>query len=513
MVTLTYLDGQVSGVSLKANATAAAVNVVTGVQWEPFGAVKSWQWQQGATTQLNERVRDSYGRLVRYRLGSTIRDLTYDAADRITRYTHYDAVTAAAIPAQDQVFTYDELGRLTGVSFGTSSWTLGYDANGNRTSVTLNGTASSYTTPTTSNRLTSTTNPSRGFTYDAAGNTLTRTTTGAYTATYALENRLTTMRVGTPTTTYSYDAMGQRTRKHTASAASTTIFAYDQEGQLLGEYSSTGAALREFIWFNGEPIAIFTPNGTSAPNVFNIHSDHLATPRVIVNQANQSRWSWIAEPFGTTAANTNPASLGAFTFNLRFPGQYADAESGLFYNYFRDLDPATSRYTQSDPIGLMGGINTYSYVENQPTMLVDPSGLQAVWPRGLPVPAGPAPGSSTGGRGGYDPRTDTYSPPGPGFLFPDWLTNLTNDSSRNLPFPDIRRGMWTCTCRADCNDNIPGNCPVDPSKRFAFGTATSPNFGVAVKEGKRAATQLLACQPKHVPCICTGPNGERRRAQ
>jgi RHS repeat-associated protein len=160
-------------------------------------------------------------------------------------------------------------------------------------------------------------------------------------------------------------------------AASTVIFVYDQGGQILGEYDSTGKAIREYVWMDSTPVAVFTPDPAAPagnPLVYTIHTDHLDAPRVVVDKNGAIRWRWLAEPFGTTAPETNPSNTGAFALHLRFPGQYFDQESGLHYNYFRDYDPSIGRYVQSDPIGLKGGINTYTYALNQPARYVDPDG-------------------------------------------------------------------------------------------------------------------------------------------
>jgi RHS repeat-associated protein len=474
VLTLSYVGGQLDAMALKANATAAAVNLISAVQWEPFGAAKSWLWQQGAAT-----IYDAYGRLVRYRLGGVIRDISYDAADRITAYTHYDAATAAANTALNQNFGYDELGRLTSITTASTSWTIGYDANGNRTSVTQGATTRAYTTPTTSNRLTNLSNPANAFTHDSAGNTLTGSTAAvAYSSSYNLEARLASTVVGTTTTTYSHDSSGQRTRKYASTNANTTvIFVYDQQGHLLGEYSNTGAAIREYVWLGNEPIAVFTPNGTNPPNVFYIHNDHINTPRAVVNKANQLRWRWLAEPFGTTAAENNPASLGAFTFNLRHPGQYADSETGLFYNWHRDYDASIGRYTQSDPIGLAGGINTYAYVEGNPVTYVDPEGLRNQGPpaRGTYYPRGSMPRQVRPGRPDNFSEAAGYYDQEGGFVCLRW------DCSGPLRCEPERRHTDFAPTATDLRDPPPGCRCAAPQYREPY-QRNSPELWDAMQQ-------------------------------
>ena len=122
---------------------------------------------------------------------------------------------------------------------------------------------------------------------------------------------------------------------------------------------------------------------------------YLNTPRLVENQSQQAVWKWDqAEPFGDSVPNQQPASAGAFVFNLGLSNQYRDVETGTNYNYFRDCyDPSTGRYCQSDPIGLVGGINTYAYVKGNPIGKVDPLGLQSRpgngWGEGPIVPTQP----------------------------------------------------------------------------------------------------------------------------
>jgi RHS repeat-associated protein len=123
-------------------------------------------------------------------------------------------------------------------------------------------------------------------------------------------------------------------------------------------------------------VGLFGAPGQAADLVYYFHNDHLGTPQAMSDASGRKVWVAEYEPFGKATVNQDPDGDGQVVVNnLRFPGQYYDAETGLHYNYHRDYDPSTGRYLQPDPIGLEGGPNLYSYVLNDPIGITDPEGL------------------------------------------------------------------------------------------------------------------------------------------
>src|SRR5207253_9555439 len=118
-----------------------------------------------------------------------------------------------------------------------------------------------------------------------------------------------------------------------------------------------------------------TVNAAEA-KLYYIHVDHLNTPRLIADDQQQTVWRWDQqEPFGVNVPDENPSGLGVFEFPLRFPGQYADRETGLAQNGFRDYSSELGRYLQPDPLGLfttgapmlLAGLNhLYVYAGDSP---------------------------------------------------------------------------------------------------------------------------------------------------
>src|SRR6185369_13149764 len=83
----------------------------------------------------------------------------------------------------------------------------------------------------------------------------------------------------------------------------------------------------------------------------------------------------IATALDRTAFGEARASAGGPSTPFRFAGQYADEETGLFYNRYRYFDPSIGRYISADPAGLGPDFNGFDYADNAPDAFVDPDGL------------------------------------------------------------------------------------------------------------------------------------------
>lgn len=163
---------------------------------------------------------------------------------------------------------------------------------------------------------------------------------------------------------YAYDAFGRRVGK-TRPGKPLQTFAY-AGSQLLAENAGTPS---HYAYLDGQPLARI--DGSAANSlIYYFHNHPLGVPLKASNAAGQTVWAAQLQPFGLMQTTTT-----AISQNLRFPGQYFDAESGLHYNMARYYSPELGRYLQSDPIGLAGGINTYAYVGNNPVNAIDPLGL------------------------------------------------------------------------------------------------------------------------------------------
>lgn len=341
--------------------TLAEVPLLTDIAYTPTGNVQSWRWGNSALPAY-QRMYDLDGRLTSYPIDllGTVRTVTYNAASLVTAYTH----AGGPNPTQyDQTFNYDMADRLTSFTLGGVTTAYTYDANDNRTQQT--GPNVTYSYSTTSNRLSSATfSVPRTYTYDVAGN---RIGDGLFTYTYSDRGRLANVGGNAVLSMY-YNALGQRMLK--VGANEFTNYVYDESGHTVGEYTQGSLSGIETVYLNDLPIAVLAPQGN-----FYVVADHIDTPLVLAQADGANVWDWRnRDPFGNNPPVSTPVLQA---YDHRFPGQVADVETGLFHNYFRDYDPLLGRYVQSDPIGLVGGPNTYAYVGGNPVGLTDPTGLQA----------------------------------------------------------------------------------------------------------------------------------------
>lgn len=384
--------------------------LVSNVTYMPFGPLSAMTFGNGITSSL------SYD--LNYRMtgiSSVVQNLGmgYNANDNVISIA--DQLDAT----RSQSFTYDANERLLTALGAYGGRGYGYDAVSNRTGESFSiGTetgTSAYAYPANANRLASISgDETRAFTYDAAGNLLTDTAANdddrkdydgnrgyrghghkyghtkdkhgnkpkdieSRAFAYDSRNRNTSITIhdgrgrDAKTFRYAYNAMGQRVAKD------GFHFIYDLAGNLIAEKGNGG--WKDYIYVGSMPVAMIENN-----QVYYIHTDHLGAPQKVTDTRQKIVWDRVAEPFGETMQILGPVNDNrgrnaqptrgstTVTLNLRFPGQYHDEETGLDYNYFRTYDPTVGRYTQSDPIGLAGGLNTFGYAVQNPVNFVDPNG-------------------------------------------------------------------------------------------------------------------------------------------
>ncbi|WP_231114073.1 RHS repeat-associated core domain-containing protein [Stenotrophomonas maltophilia] len=374
-------QGRISQIGLTRPGQARQI-VVNNVTYAAFGPATGWTYGNGRQLQrpldLDYRPQAVHDPAA----GGLSLGYGYDPVGSITELKNGAGSSVLA------KYAYDALGRLTQTQDGTTGTpieTYAYDATGNRTALTTSAGTASYTYPATSHRLTAVDGEARN--HDAAGNT---TSIGSKTFTYSDANRMNAVKQGDAVLeSYGYNHRGERVLRTPAGGAAQ-ITLYDEAGQWLGNYSATGQAQQQAIWLDNHPVALINVPATGVPELTYVQPDHLGTPRVVIDPVRDvAIWEWSnkSEVFGNQIPSADPDGDGvAFELALRFPGQQATDASGLFYNYQREYEPMVGRYSQSDPIGLVGGISTYSYVSGNPASALDRLGLQSGAARAMRLP-------------------------------------------------------------------------------------------------------------------------------
>ncbi|AAP16107.1 TPA: RHS repeat-associated core domain-containing protein [Shigella flexneri] len=194
---------------------------------------------------------------------------------------------------------------------------------------------------------------------------------------YDAEHRMVEVTTARGTYRYVYDALGRRTEKQHISPDgkpyNRTKFLWD--GMRLAQESRPEGTGSLYIYRDQgsyEPLARVDKAGKEGPNrILYFHTDVNGAPEEMTDSDGKIVWETGYQVWGNTIQEKDH---GGVEQNLRYQGQYLDRETGLHYNLHRYYDPDVGRFMVTDPIGLRGGLNLYSYAPN-PLKYADPLGL------------------------------------------------------------------------------------------------------------------------------------------
>ncbi|EOT2193347.1 RHS repeat-associated core domain-containing protein [Shigella flexneri] len=194
---------------------------------------------------------------------------------------------------------------------------------------------------------------------------------------YDAEHRMVEVTTARGTYRYVYDALGRRTEKQHISPDgkpyNRTKFLWD--GMRLAQESMPEGTGSLYIYRDQgsyEPLARVDKAGKEGPNrILYFHTDVNGAPEEMTDSDGKIVWETGYQVWGNTIQEKDH---GGVEQNLRYQGQYLDRETGLHYNLHRYYDPDVGRFMVTDPIGLRGGLNLYSYAPN-PLKYADPLGL------------------------------------------------------------------------------------------------------------------------------------------